>query len=60
MQCTSNEQVDNERYLMQRNLMTINGRRVLTGEGRAYMRALYADGYLEKPKVLNNVSALID
>lgn len=46
--CTSTEQNANERYLMQRALITVNVKRQLTQAGREYLAQLRADGFIPK------------
>ncbi len=51
-QCISIEQNSNEKYLLQRGLMTIEVKRRLTVEGRAYLASLRADGFIDElPKL---------
>ena len=44
--CNSKEQTANERYLIQRGLLTIMGKRILTEDGTRYLKELRKEGYL--------------
>lgn len=51
--CSSKEQNSNEKYLLNRGLITIDGERILTADGRAYLGELRKDKYIPEAAVKN-------
>lgn len=47
-QCSSEEQDSNERYLRQKAMISVDGKRHITGDGRDFLRMLRNEGFIEE------------